>query len=154
MRNLEASSQKNIDNYENIIKGFANENEYNVDFVSTKKLDEEISLEGEIIIEHELGWIDFAIYNDGLVNLDLFLKDKRYLKDYLLSIINLSNSLSKRQLTLDEVSEFLENDEYIKTNEPNHIYKHKGFGWWTDSTISYLESENTVSITICTGILH
>lgn len=83
-----------------------------------------------------------------------FLKDKTDLVDYLNLIIELSNSLSKRQFTLDEIQEFLTNDSYTETNDPDYIYKHMSFGWMMDSTVSYSERENSASITIHTGIIN
>lgn len=154
MHNIEANNQENINNYKNTIQKFADEYRFNVEFVVDEKLDDKVSLEGDIKLQEQNGWITVIIYEDGMVDTDLFLKDKTHLVDYLNLIIELSNSLSKRQFTLDEIQEFLTNDSYTVTNDPDYIYKEKSFGWMMDSTVSYSERENSASITICTGIIH
>ncbi len=154
MRNIDPLKQENIKYYQNTIQLFAKDNKYNAEFVTNEKLDDDVALEGEIKLDEECGWITVIIYEDGMVDTDLFLKDKTHLVDYLNLIIELSNSLSKRQFTLDEIQEFLTNDSYTVTNDPDYIYKEKSFGWMMDSTVSYSERENSASITICTGIIH
>lgn len=154
MRNIDASKQENINNYKNTIQKFADECEYNVEFISDEKLDDKVSLEGEIKLDEKHGWINFIIYENGVVNTELFLEDKTYLECYLNGVIELSNSLSKRQFSLDEIKEFLANDSYTKSNDTDYLYKHKAFGWMMDSTVSYSERKSSVSITICTGIIN
>lgn len=154
MRNIEASKQENINNYKNTIQKFAGECNYNVVFILDEKLDDKVSLEGEIKLDKKQVWINFIIYEDGAVNIELFLKDKTYLECYLNSVIELSNSLSKRQFSLDEIKELLANDNYTKSNDTDYLYKHKTFGWMMDSTVSYSERKSSANLTICTGIIH
>lgn len=154
MRNPEASKQENINNYRTTIQKFADECEYDVEFILDEKLDNDTSLEGEIKLDKAQGWINFIIYKDGVINTHLFLKDKTFLEEYLNHAIELSNSLSKRQFSLDEIKDFLTNNSYIKRNDTDSLYRHKTFGWMMDATVSYTEREGSASLTISTGIVN
>ena len=76
MRNIEASKQENINNYKNTIQKFADEFEYNVEFISDEKLDDTVALEGEIKLDEKRGWINFIIYENGVVDTKLYLNNK------------------------------------------------------------------------------
>ncbi len=150
MTNAKVSSQEEIDSCKSTIEEFATNNEYDLEF-SKKKLLEDTAIEGEILLDKERGWLNFYIKEDGVVNLYLFVRDKSHLEDYLDDIISLSNTLSKRQFTLAEIKEFLESDEYLKTEDTDYIYKHKDYGWWSDSSVSYSQRGDTALVELATG---
>ena len=154
MRNIEASKQENINNYKNTIQKFADEFEYNVEFISDEKLDDTVALEGEIKLDEKRGWINFIIYENGVVDTKLYLNNKTYFECYLNCVIELSNSLSKRQFSCEEIKGFSADDSYIKSKDADYLYMHKAFGWMMDATVSYSERKSSASITICTGIIH
>ena len=152
MRNLDPKKQENIEYYQNTIQLFAENNNYNPEFVSNEKLDDYMALEGEIKLEKDRDRIDFAVQKDGTVKTRLFVENKTDLDYYLNYVIELSNSISKRQFTLDQIKDFLDDDSNVYRNDPN--YKSEEFGWMMDSLIEYSESDGTASLDIHTGIIN